>query len=153
MKTEKNHGNTLLLLLLFALFAFCLLALSLGGAGVYRAVTERGSEVYESRTVGQYLATRVRQAEELSVASYGDGDALCLREDIGDRAYVTYIYCHDGWLCELFTAEDSGMGPEDGEKLLELSSLSIRSDEKGLTLQFGEEAIFLARRQGREVAA
>ena len=159
MKEKTTQGNILHLLplLLFALLTLCLVGLSLGGAGVYRAVAERDGAAYQARTAALYLSTRVRQAEDLTVVRFGDGNALCLREDIDGQCYETYIYCHEGWLRELFTAADSGLGPDAGECVLELAALNIQSSESGLSLGLqhengnGEE-LFLALCREREVA-
>ncbi|MBQ6875929.1 MAG: DUF4860 domain-containing protein, partial [Lachnospiraceae bacterium] len=39
--------------------------------------------------------------------------------------YLTRIYCHNGYLYELFTLEGLQFEPEDGEAILPLNSLSF----------------------------
>ena len=53
-------GRGLAALLLFGLFAFCVLAVLLTGAGAYRRLTARDQAAYEWRSCTQYIATRVR---------------------------------------------------------------------------------------------
>ena len=123
-------------LLMLAVFAVSILGVLLGGAGIYQRLTLRGHESYNSRTCIQYFATKLRQAPgTVTVEEFGDGDALFLRERIGERDYVTRIYCYDGWLMELFTLDSSGFAPEDGEKILPLEALSITGQQKLLTIQ------------------
>ena len=136
MRREKDHSlNGLLALLLFGIFAACVLSVLLMGADAYQRLTERDRESYESRTVAQYIATRVRQADRsggISAGAFGGSDALELWETIDGEAYVTRVYCHDGWLRELFTDASGDFAPEDGEPVLEAESLSVSLSGAGL---------------------
>ena len=139
MRREKDHSlNGLLALLLFGIFAACVLSVLLMGADAYQRLTERDRESYESRTVAQYIATRVRQADRsggVSVGAFGGSDALELWEPIDGEAYVTRVYCHDGWLRELFAAEEDPFAPEDGEKILPALGLELRDEGELLRLE------------------
>ena len=111
----KNHTNerslsALAALLTFALFAIGILSVLLGGANVYRRLTQRDAQSYDSRTCAQYIATKLRPAPSpgaVAIAPFGDGDSLFITETIGDSTYLTRVYCHNGWLMELFTVADS----------------------------------------------
>ncbi len=130
----QHQLNGLMALLLFGVFAACVLAVLLTGANAYRRLTQRDQEAYLRRTCVQYLATRVRQADSrdrVSVESFGGADALVLTET--DGSYTTRIYCYDGWLMELYAAADADMEPQDGEKVLELSSLRLTLEDGALT--------------------
>ena len=98
----------LTVLLLFAVFAVCILLVLLLGADTYRGITQRGQAAYDRRTAVQYLSAKVRQAKNggaVSLSSSGAaGDTLSLAERAGGGDYVTLIYCYDGWLRELFSA-------------------------------------------------
>lgn len=150
----------LISLVVFGIFAICILLVLLTGAGVYRDLVGRGEEYYQRRTAAQYLTTRVHQADAnggIAVEDFGGRDALVLREEIRGRTYLTRVYCRDGFLRELFTAETGSVSPEDGEKILEVRELSL-SLEKGMltariTLPDGSvEDLILYLRSG-EVAA
>ena len=130
----QHQLNGLMALLLFGVFAACVLAVLLTGANAYRRLTQRDQEAYLRRTCVQYLATRVRQADSrdcVSVERFGGADALVLTET--DGSYTTRIYCYDGWLMELYAAADADMEPQDGEKVLELSSLRLTLEDGALT--------------------
>lgn len=162
MRREKDHSlNGLLVLLLFGIFAACVLSVLLMGADAYQRLTERDRESYESRTVAQYIATRVRQADRsggISAGAFGGSDALELWETIDGEAYVTRVYCHDGWLRELFTDASGDFAPEDGEPVLEAESLSVSLSGAGLltveiTSADGEtQQVTLYLRSGKEAA-
>lgn len=119
-------------LLLFGVFAVCLLAVLLTGANSYQALTQRDRAASDSRTCAQYLATRVRQADQyqaIGVEPFGDGDALAFRQDIDGRAYVTRVYVSGGWLMELFSAADLTLSPQDGERIMAAQALTAQQED------------------------
>ena len=61
-QNTKLHMSALLPLVVFALFAVCVLSVLLTGANVYQRLTQRDRDSYQRRTGAQYLATRGRQA-------------------------------------------------------------------------------------------
>lgn len=134
MKNERKKSKItdLMALLVFSVFAVCVLAVLLTGADVYRKLVDRGDSCYDSRTAAQYVTTRVRQADQagsIAVEDFGGVEALVLREEINGKAYLTRVYCFDGFIRELFTGENGSFSPEDGEKLLEAEGLSFSLGE------------------------
>ena len=118
-------------LLTFVLFAISILFVLLNGAGVYRRLTQRDQYSYDSRTCVQYVATKMRQAPSpaaISTDTFGTVDSLRISQDIEGLEFVTRIYCYENWLMEIFTLADGDFFPEDGEKILPLSSLSVSQD-------------------------
>jgi len=133
MKMGQNKGkvDNLLVLLLFGVFAVCILSVLLTGADGYRRLAARDQYSYDQRTAAQYLTTRVRQADRLgdvSIRQFEGQDALVFAEIIDGSTYETLVYCYDGYLRELFVAAGGGFLPEDGEKVLSAQGLSIRQD-------------------------
>lgn len=129
-RTMEYHLDGLIALLLFGVFAACLMAVLFTGANAYKRLTFRNNVFYENRTCAQYVTVKVQQAQdpqEVAVESFGEGDALVFPE--GD--YVTRVYYYDGYLMELFCEKDSALGPEAGEKVMEASGFSI-SLENGM---------------------
>ena len=128
MEKKDSKITGLLTLVVLALFALCILGTLLTGAKGYEALVRRGEDTYAARTAAQYLATRVRQSDAegtLSLADFGGERALVLRQELEGEVYLTRIYCHGGYLRELFTVQSGSFSPEDGEKLLELDSLDF----------------------------
>lgn len=154
MKREKiqHHMDGLLLLLLFGVFAVCVLSVLLTGARAYRRLTLRDQEAYRRRTCVQYIATRVRQGDlegAVTVEPFGEGDALVMAKD----GYVTRVYWHDGWLMEMYAGEDVQLAPEDGEKIMELDGLAMSMDGGLLTVEVdggdaGTDTLRLSLRSG-----
>ncbi|MEA4934633.1 MAG: DUF4860 domain-containing protein [Lawsonibacter sp.] len=125
---NKHHMDSLLALVLFGVFAACILSVLLTGSEAYRRLTIRDQAAYDRRTCVQYIATKVRQApgpDSISLSSFGDGDALMLTENIEDELYVTRIYCDNGWIRELFSSAGEDFVPDDGEKVLQAQALSL----------------------------
>ena len=130
---KKNNSSTHSLsgvsaLLLFGIFAACIVLVLLSGAKLYRAMTQRDRASADARTAVEYIATRVRQAaspDSLSVTSFGGSDCLEMTERIDGDSYRTRLYCADGWLWELFSADGGSISPEDGTRILEADSMSL----------------------------
>lgn len=130
-KQIKHHIDGLVALLLFGVFAACVLVVLLTGADAYRRLTERDQAAYERRTGVQYIATRVRQADHaggIAVEDFGGVDALILG---ADETYAAWIYCYDGWLMELYCLAEEPMEPQDGQRIMEAEGLEL-SLEDGL---------------------
>lgn len=145
-KTSRTTG--LLALLVFLLFALCLLLVLLTGAGVYRGLVRRGEESYAARTTVQYIATRVRQAGDVAVEEFGGCKALVFPETIDGERYLTRVYCHEGWLMELFSTGTAELSPEDGERVLEAEDLLVQLEGNLLTVRTGEQTLYLHLREG-----
>lgn len=133
MKERSNSKNSgLTALVLFGLFAVCILFVLLTGADVYQKLIARDRSTYEKRTTAQYLTTKLRQADAdgcLSVSEFAGLDALLIREEIEGTVYHTWIYCFDGYIRELFAAADGDFMPEDGEKILEAETLRVWKED------------------------
>ena len=130
MKDNKKERklSTIAALMLFAVFATGVLTVLLSGASVYRSLVQRDEAVFDSRTCSQYLLSKLRQVPDpgtVRVAQFGQTDALMITQTVDDESYVTRIYCHNGWLMELFSVADGEFSPEDGEKILPASKLQV----------------------------
>lgn len=151
MKEKTSKITDLLALLVFTVFAVCVLLVLLTGAKVYRQLVSTGSESYEARTAIQYVATRVRQAEAVTVEDFGGCNALVAWEAIDGEPYLTRVYCHDGYIRELFCAEKAALSPEDGEKIMEAENLSFSLEKSILTVRIDSRELKLYLRTGKEV--
>ena len=83
--SRKHDLSSLLVLLLFAVFAVCILAVLLTSADTYRRLSDRDQDSYDRRTAAQYITTKVRQADRqdtVSVRAFDGQDALVLTDEI-----------------------------------------------------------------------
>ena len=127
-RSEKRSISGLAAALLLCVFALMILSVLLSGAGAYQRLTVRGEENYDSRSSAQYVATKLRQApsaESVELRTFGGSDCLCITEEIDGAEYITRVYCHDGWIRELFTLAEGDFTPGDGEKILEAEALEL----------------------------
>ena len=127
-RSNRQSITTLAALLLLGVFGVSILSVLLTGAGTYRRLVQRHQLSYDRRTCAQYVAARVRQApspDAVVLSRFGSSDAMVIREDVDGTVYLTRVYCHDGWLMELFAAADGDFAPEDGQKLLPADSLTL----------------------------
>ncbi len=157
MKVQKSRLEGLIALLLFGVFAVCLMMVLLTGAGSYHRLTQRDQAAYDRRTCIQYIATQVRQADCegcISVEPFGDVQALALEETIDREAYVTRIYLWEGYLMELFSARSVSLFPEDGTKIMPVREAQFSLEAGKLTVtcvdeQGAETSLTLAMRSGK----
>ena len=143
----KNNNKTdisfALPLLTLAIFALCILLVLLTGAKGYGKLVNRGEETFSNRTAAQYLTMRVRQAEAVAVEDFDGCEALLFREWIDGEAYVTYVYCYDGYLRELFCAEDALLDAHSGEKILPAEEFFCTLTESLLTVRIDGRTLYL----------
>lgn len=128
MKNEGTFRSTtnFINLAVFTVLAISMLAVLVTGAGVYKRLTAQGRTQYDSRTLSRYLTTRIHQGDaagQLSLEEYEGSHIIVLREELAGEVYLTRIYCHEGYLWELFTPESTKFSPEYGEKLLPAQAL------------------------------
>lgn len=135
-KPRKSQITGFAVLMVFCLFAVCILGVLLTGANVYGKLVERSGDSHALRTAAQYIATRVHQAEQVTAEDFGGVETMVIREEINGETYLTRVYAYEGWLRELFTAEGGSFSPKDGEKVLEMSVLSIIIEADMLTAEF-----------------
>lgn len=133
---KQFHISGLAALLVLAVFAIGILSVLLTGAKVYAGLTQDGGLRHARRTASQYLATRLRQSGGAYTEDFQGVQALVFPESIDGNVYITRVYCYDGWLRELFTAENGEFSPADGEKLLEMEQFSVIIEDSLITLAF-----------------
>ena len=143
MREKRRQAiPTLAAFLLLCIFAVSVLGVLLAGAGVYSRLTRRDDRAYNSRTGLQYVATKVWQASAphaVRVTDFDGVDALTVTERVDGTDHVTWVYCHDGWLMELFCVADADLEPRDGERLLRAQSLDLEQRDNLLYVQLVQE--------------
>ncbi len=157
---ERNDGQTLSVLftmLLFLVFIMCALFTVLAGSKVYENISRRMDQTYTGSVALQYVANKVRQGDQDGAVRVKEVDGqpvLELKQSIEDADYITWIYYCDGYIRELFTYEDSGLGLSDGLEILECDGLKLEQDGRLLratTLGTGGGSLTLSLRSGRMV--
>ncbi len=158
----RNNQRWLSVLVFVLGGVFFLLALGvvIFGSNSYANTVDAADTNYQNRTGLSYLVNQLRRSDAQSAIGYGEFDgapALVLSQEAAGSTYVTYLYCWDGMLRELFMEEGTELGPESGVPILEMASLSYTVDTSGdaLTLHAtdasgGQHAVSIAPRCGLE---
>lgn len=127
---------TLLLLVVFALCAFFVLALSVR---TYRASEAEVAANGVSRTGLAYLVSKVRHYDEVAALEVGEFDghnALFLYEIHEGTRYTTVLYAAHGGLYELFAADVSQFDYSSGTLIVEGAQAQFSLADGTLTLQY-----------------
>lgn len=141
MRKVEQKGRamgTLFTMLLFLVFVMCALFTVLAGGKVYENINRRMADNYTGSVALQYIANKVRQNDEEGMVALKEIDGtqvLELTQDLEGDTYVSLIYYLDGSIRELFTFPDSGLGLEDGIKIIECGGLSFAADGRLLTVE------------------
>lgn len=147
--TEKHEIDSVFVLLLFTLFAGCILMVLLLGASSYEGVVTRDAQAYDARTGVQYIAAKVRHGDEagmVQVGSFSDRTdrtadeipTLYLRMQAEGEYYDTKIYYYNGYIRELLCPEDILLDPEDGQEVLAASSFFVEQEGSLIYVTIGE---------------
>ena len=133
-KSKKSNLTALAPLLIFLIFTVCILTVLLTGADIYKKISLRDQNSFQRRTTVQYLTTRIRQSDSEGMVFVGDfnaedkdntGDTLFLQEEINGRTFFTRIYCHEGYLYELFSGAGLETSKQYGEQILKVNDLNF----------------------------
>lgn len=135
--TRKGQAvNILFTMVLFLVFVLCALFTVLIGGKVYENINQRTEENFNGSVALHYVANKVRQGDRMGLVDVTEIDGipvLEIKQEAGEDMYVTWIYCQDGWMKELFTFEGSGLGLADGLPVTECAGLDMRRDGRLIT--------------------
>ena len=126
ISTGRKHSIDFLFpIILFLVFAIAAISVILFAARVYQREVESAQKNYNTRTSLEYLTEKVHRSDAqgaVGVGSFGGGDALVLEDssDDGDARYVTYIYCYEGGLRELYARKGEDVDPSAGTEIIPL---------------------------------
>lgn len=129
MKENRHRSTqTLLILLIFSMFALSSLLLVFIGADAYQKVSRSLTANHQMRTSLSYVANKIRTAEgepNLKLETMEQTKALVIDSEYENEVFKTYLYCHDGYLMEFFAGAEDPFLPDSGEKLTELHDFSV----------------------------
>lgn len=143
VKTNTIDLSVIAPFLILILFSVCILFTLLFGTRIYKETLNRDRIQFESRTVSQYIVTQIHQSDRDGMMFIGnfedhegkaDGDTFFRIESINGIKYYTRIYCHNGYLYELFSQSDISFDKEDGEKILPLESIRFEQNNGIITV-------------------
>lgn len=119
MNWKRRHSvSGAYVFLLLGMFALLSMLLVLLGAQAYRSGVERTERLRQTRVLQAFVRNAVRGEDArgaIGVEELEGIPVLTVTSQWDEERYVRYLYCYDGQLRELFTAERNGFRPEDGE--------------------------------------
>lgn len=147
MKKQGHHNkqtmNLLFTMLLFLVFVLSALFTVLIGGKVYENINSRIEENYSGQVVLNYVANKVRQndkADSIVVRDIENTAVLELSQEINGISYITWIYCMDGAVRELFTNAGSGLGLADGLEIIDCQGLTFRQEGDILEVEVADQS-------------
>lgn len=126
-KRDKSIVDSLFLLALFGVFLICALFIVLFGAKIYKNTIKSSEDSFIERTCYTYITEKIRQNDNsngISIDNSSDGTVITLTKTISDKDYVTYLYCHDGFLKEYTTSAGNELNKSAGTGIIELNSMN-----------------------------
>ena len=131
-KNKPKRINSLMALMIFGAFVVCVFIVIISGADLYKKLIDKDTDSFNMRTVGQYITTRIHQADSyagVSIEDFCGTDAVVITEQIDGDMYKTWLYCYDGYLMELFGMDDIMLMPEDGEAVLKAEDIKFSLED------------------------
>lgn len=120
-------------MLLFLLFAGCMLMIVAAAAGTYSRISNNFNKTFGTTASLRYVSNKIKSAENAEIIENGSG--VILR----NSGAVNVIYFKDNGLYEKTVMSEEDVYPGGGEKIFELSELNV-SENGGtykITAAFG----------------
>jgi len=115
--------NTAASLLLFLIFAVCILIIIGTASGTYNRINDGYNEIYGSAASTRYLSNKIRAADSCTIIEDGSGIALT------SGGLLSVIYTRDGGLYEKSAAAGSEIVADGGDMIFGLDSLLIEETD------------------------
>lgn len=112
-------------LLLFLIFAVCMLVIIGAGAGIYSRINSGHEVTYGSSAAIKYVSNKIRASDSCEIIDGGRGVALT------NGNVLCVIYSGEKGIYEKNSSLESGISTEGGELAVETDSLNI-SERDGL---------------------
>lgn len=130
MDNVKYKGTSRVLgtaasLLLFLIFAICMLVIIGAGAGIYSRINSGYEATYGSSAAIRYVSNKIRASDKCEIIDGGNGIALT------DGGIVCVIYHGDEGIFERSMSADSTVVAEGGELVVEAENMNI-TEKDGL---------------------
>ncbi len=134
-KTLGDTVSTIGSMLLFLLFAGCLLIMIAVAAGAYSRISNGFDKTFGATASLRYISNKIKSSDIAEISE--NGTALYLKSD----DILDVIYFRDGALYESNFAADAEPSTEGGSKLFTLEDMNISEDGDlyKVTVKFNDE--------------
>lgn len=149
MKGIKYKGTSRVLgtaasLLLFLVFAICMIVIIGAGAGIYSRITGGYEATYGSSAAIRYVSNKIRACDNCEIID--DGKGIAVEND----SILSVIYLSDGGIYERTLPVGSEITAEGGELIVSANNMSI-TERDGLyeiSVSCGKKAEWVLVRKG-----
>lgn len=151
MNKKDRQPQAVFSLALFVLMLGCVLALTMFGARVYRALTDSQARNQTARASLTYVAARLHAADErngVRIEHGAQGDVLILGEELDNTGYETRIYLHEGMLLEDYCAVGSESDPDFAQRVAQTDSFTITVEGNLISVTTGEGTVCVCLHSG-----
>lgn len=134
---ENSRSSGLLTLMLFLVFAICIVSVILGATGIYERLSSRSAEIGDRRATAMFVAVKLRQNDisgGVRIENLDGADALVFTEELEAGCFCTWIYCHEGWLYEILVPAKVTPRLGDGEKLIPAQAMELKAEGALVTI-------------------
>ncbi|MDR0425202.1 MAG: DUF4860 domain-containing protein [Clostridiales Family XIII bacterium] len=125
---RRHIVDILIVLALFGAYAAGALLLSAIGADVYKGAAKNMQENYDMRTGALYIAEKLRQSDVAGCVRMGKvsgADAVVLMDSRPGMGYETWIYVHDGDLCEITAPPGAEVQFSAGQAIMPMRGMEL----------------------------
>lgn len=124
-RTGSRVLNTAASLLLFLIFAVCMLVIIGAGAGIYSRINSGYEMTYGSSAAIRYVSNKIRAADSCEIFNDGKGIALY------SGNVVCVIYSDSDGIYERSMSSDSIIAAEGGDTVVRSQEMNV-SEKEGL---------------------
>lgn len=124
-KSTSRVLNTAASLLLFLVFAICMIVIIGAGAGIYSRITGGYETTYGSSAAIKYVSNKIRAADSCEIIENGRGIAVT------DGGITCVIYSGGGGIYEKSIPAEAAVTAEGGELVVETDRMTV-SEREGL---------------------
>ncbi len=128
MKVSRTSLDFIFILGLLCVFAFGALIAVILGSNTYQNIKENMDSNYELRTPISYISTKVRQydsVDSIQIIQKEGTDVLVLETVDNGEVCQTWIYEHNGSLCEVYLEKGTSFQLDDGLAIIPSSGLAF----------------------------
>ncbi len=125
IKSGSRVLNTAASLLLFLIFAVCMLAIIGAGAGIYSRINSGYETTYGSAAAIKYVSNKIRAADSCEIIENGEGIALL------SGNVISVIYSGGDGIYEKNISADSDISAQGGELVAQAQKMHI-GEKSGL---------------------
>ncbi len=136
-RTVQHSMQGVFVFVLLGLFAVMSTLMVLLGAQMYRGTVERTARNNEDRVLGAYVRSMIRAQDTAGAVTVEDYDgvrALAMTSVEEDTQFITWLYCYEGQLYELYTSGADTLSPEKGTAICPAGSFEPRIEGRLLTV-------------------